>query len=198
MDYDIKKPEEIIHNEWKQLSDAVKDARHGYHLFTLSTVKDEHPELRTVVLRQSEEKEKIISFHTDKRSPKYYHLLKNNNISALFYDSSRRIQLRIKGTAIDEKNNSILKKLWEKMNKDSRQCYQGEIAPSNPLGEGVLVNKISPNDQYIDTELLGFENFSRIVISISEIEILMLHHHGHRRLKCNIRKNVPSYTWIAS
>ena len=198
MDYDIKKPEEIIHNEWKQLSDAVKDARHDYHLFTLSTVKDEHPELRTVVLRQVEEKEKIISFHTDKRSPKYYHLLKNNNISALFYDSSRRIQLRIKGTASDEKNNSILKKLWEKMNKDSRQCYQGEIAPSHPLGEGVLVNKISPNDQYIDTELLGFENFSRIVISISEIEILMLHHHGHRRLKCDIRQNAPSYTWIAS
>ena len=198
MDYDIKKPEEIIHNEWRQLSDAVKDARHDYHLFTLSTVKDEHPELRTVVLRQSEEKEKIISFHTDKRSPKYYHLLKNNNISALFYDSSRRIQLRIKGTASDEKNKSILKKLWEKMNKDSKQCYQGEIAPSHPLGEGVLVNEIAPNDQYIDTALLGFENFTRIVISISEIEILMLHHHGHRRLKCNIRQRIPSYIWIAS
>ena len=44
MEYVIKEPEDIMQNEWHLLTNAIKDAKHSYHIFSISTIKKNHPE----------------------------------------------------------------------------------------------------------------------------------------------------------
>ena len=185
------KPDEIFKEELNDLHSAVKDAGHDYHLFTIATVNDKIPEIRTVVLRDFNIKKYQISFHTDTRSPKYSQVKSNPAISALFYSTQKRTQLRLHGNAIICKDKNLLNTLWSNLNKDSRECYQGEVPPSGNIPKSKIINDTS-------SEIRGFENFSRVSIEISTIEILRLHHLGHKRLLCDVLKDPIEFQWIAS
>ena len=191
MSFHQNKPDEILKEERNDLHSAVKDAGHEYHLFTIATVNDKVPEIRTVVLRDFNIKKYIISFHTDTRSPKYSQVKSNPAISALFYSTQKRTQLRLHGNATICKDQNLLNTLWSNLNKDSRQCYQGEVPPSGNIPKSKIINDTS-------SEMSGFENFSRVSIEISTIEILRLHHLGHKRLLCDISKDPVEFQWIAS
>ena len=194
---DQNNPEQIFQEELQDLHSAVKDAAHEYHLFTVATSSNNIPELRTVVLRGIDLENYRISFHTDSRSPKYNQLIKNSSVSALFYSISKRTQIRIKGSAEASKDKELLSSLWNKLSKDSKECYQGEIPPSRIIPGTKTLNDIF-DDPKIDSNNQGFENFSRITINVSSFEILRLHHLGHKRLLCDLSKNNTSFQWIAS
>lgn len=191
MSFHQNKPDEIFKEELNDLHSAVKDAGHDYHLFTIATVNDKTPEIRTVVLRDFNIKKYQISFHTDARSPKYSQVKSNPAISALFYSTQKRTQLRLHGNATICKDQNLLNTLWSKLNKDSRECYQGEVPPSGNIPKSKIINDTS-------SEMSGFENFSRLSIEISTIEILRLHHLGHKRLLCDVLKDPIDYQWLAS
>ena len=191
MSFHQNKPDEILKEERNDLHSAVKDAGHEYHLFTIATINDKVPEIRTVVLRDFNIKKYQISFHTDTRSPKYSQVKSNPAISTLFYSTQKRTQLRLHGNATICKDKNLLNTLWSNLNKDSRECYQGEIPPSGNIPKSKIINDTS-------SEMSGFENFSRISIEISTIEILRLHHLGHKRLLCDVSKNPIEFQWIAS
>ena len=191
MSFHQNKPYEIFKEELNDLHSAVKDAGHDYHLFTIATINDKIPEIRTVVLRDFNIKKYQISFHTDTRSPKYSQVKSNPAISALFYSTQKRTQLRIHGNATICKDQNLLNTLWSNLNKDSRECYQGEVPPSGNIPKSKIINDTS-------SEMSGFENFSRVSIEISSIEILRLHHLGHKRLLCDISKDPVEFQWIAS
>ena len=191
MSFHQNKPDEIFKEELNDLHSAVHDAGHDYHLFTIATVNDKTPEIRTVVLRDFNIKKFQISFHTDARSPKYSQVKSNPAISALFYSTQKRTQLRIHGNAIICKDQNLLNMLWSNLNKDSRECYQGEVPPSGKIPKPKIINDTSRS-------MSGFENFSRISIEIYSVEILRLHHLGHKRLLCDISKDPVEFQWIAS
>ena len=191
MSFHQNKPDEIFKEELNDLHSAVKDAGHDYHLFTIATVNDKTPEIRTVVLRDFNIKKYQISFHTDARSPKYSQVKSNPAISALFYSTQKRTQLRLHGNATICKDQNLLNTLWSNLNKDSRECYQGEVPPSGNIPKTKIINDTS-------SEMSGFENFSRVSIEISTIEILRLHHLGHKRLLCDVLKDPIEFQWIAS
>ena len=92
-------PFQIIKSEWKNINLGIRKAKHDYHSFVFSTVSKNSPESRTVILRDFDEHKKAIWFHSDRRSKKILHLEENKNVSALFYDKSRKVQLRISGLA---------------------------------------------------------------------------------------------------
>ena len=77
MDFKHNNPNDIFLSQWNQLELAVKDAKHNYHLFALSTIDANSPDLRTVVLRNVNKNKYSISFHTDIRSPKFKQITKN-------------------------------------------------------------------------------------------------------------------------
>jgi len=191
MSFHQNKPDEILKEELNDLHSAVKDAGHKYHLFTIATINDKIPEIRTVVLRDFNIKKYQISFHTDARSPKYSQVKSNPAISALFYSTQKRTQLRLHGNATICKDQNLLNTLWSNLNKDSRECYQGEVPPSGNIPKSKIINDTS-------SEMSGFENFSRVSIEISTIEILRLHHLGHKRLLCDVSKDPIEFQWIAS
>ncbi len=188
----------ILEKEWSELSKGKIIGKHPFHTFNLSSVSDNMPNARTVVLRKVSSKNNEISFHTDTRSSKYNEILSNKNVCALFYDKKRKIQLRIAGSAYIEYNTHLSQKSWEKMTNESKICYMGPYAPSSILKEfKPNLPKILPHQIKLENERFGYMNFCVVNIIISRIDWLSLDHKGHKRILFYLGANIKS-NWIAS
>ena len=127
---DIKK---IFTEEKNYLKDAILNGKNLYHTFTLGTTSNNQSKIRTIVLRNIEENPLKIFFNADYRSPKVRHLLDTPICSALFYDVSRRVQLRFKVEARVHYKNEIVESVWRKTPLQSRKCYMGNFKPSESI-----------------------------------------------------------------
>ena len=191
-------PLKILDREWRELKLGVKKAKHDYHTFIFSTIHNGEPESRTVVLRALDKNKPRIWFHTDKRSQKILQIEKHKSVSALFYDNSRKVQLRINGIAILESDKKINAEIWSSMSLDSKICYMGPYAPSQQLPQ-FSPNLLSKSAQEINEKdyELGLTRFCRIRIDIARVDWLRLDYQGHQRLKFKFNKTIKS-EWIAS
>ena len=195
---EIMKPTKILKIEYQELNKAITDGRHEYHCFYLATINIKTPRLRTVVLRTFDKAKNSISFHTDLRSNKIKEIKSNNNISALFYDKKRKVQIRIKGKAVLNENSSELKTIWSTMRPESKLCYMGPFAPGEKLDQ-FRPNLPNHNAQNITTQnnKRGLENFCRVTIYLESLDWLQLDHSGHQRIYFSFNKNSKPI-WIAS
>ena len=193
MDIKNNNPNDIFIDQWNQLELAVKRAKHNYHLFALSTIDRDTSDIRTVVLRNVNKKDYSITFHTDIRSPKFGQITKNPRVSVLFYDGQARTQIRAVGTASICGDENKLNSVWKNLSKESKECYMGEIAPSDPLIGKTTINKIK--EKCSDE---GYNNFTRVTVNISKMDILLLHHLGHRRIEFKFDGRTYSHRWLAS
>ena len=142
------------------MSEALKDSSHPYRTFSLATVDEKTPSLRTVVLRDFSLNKQYFDCHSDLRSPKIKELNKNRKFSALFYSSEKKIQLRFNGTVEIFHQNSITKERWDKVTPSSKRCYMGPFNPSDSLEEyhpNIPDNVQFKNPSDKDSEL-GYNN----------------------------------------
>ena len=188
----------VLEIEYNELQKAIKDGKHEYHCFYLATINKKKPKIRTVVLRALNENKNTLSFHTDLRSDKVKEIQSNRNVSALFYDKKRRIQIRIQGDAQLDKNSNKLKKIWSSMRPESKLCYMGPFAPGEKLDQ-FQPNLPNHNAQNITTKnnKKGYENFCRVTIYLESLDWLQLEHSGHQRIYFSFNKNSKPI-WIAS
>ena len=191
-------PFQIIKSEWKNINLGIQKAKHDYHSFVFSTVSKNSPDSRTVILRDFDEHKPAIWFHSDIRSKKILHLGENENVSALFYDKSRKVQLRINGIADIEEDIEHNKKIWDSMRPESKLCYMGPYAPSQKISqfEPNTLEK-SAHDLDKEDEHLGLSRFCRIRIKIKKLDWLKLDYKGHQRLEFKFGKKIKTQ-WIAS
>ena len=191
-------PFQILKPEWENINLGIQKAEHDYHSFVLSTISSNGPDSRTVILRAFDEDKPAIWFHSDRRSKKILHLKKNEKVSALFYDKSRKIQLRINGFAHIEEDIKNNKRIWESMKPESKICYMGPYAPSQRINqfEPNTLEKSAHNLNEED-ENLGLSRFCRIRIKIKKIDWLKLDYKGHQRLEFEFGKEIK-VQWIAS
>ena len=191
-------PFQIIKSEWENINLGIQKAKHDYHSFVFSTVSNNSPDSRTVILRDFDEHKPAIWFHSDKRSKKILHLEENKKVSALFYDKSRKVQLRINGNADIEEDIEHNKKIWDSMRPGSKLCYMGPYAPSQKINqfEPNTLNK-SAHDLDKEDEHLGLSRFCRIRITIKKLDWLKLDYKGHQRLEFKFGKKIKTQ-WIAS
>ena len=167
------------------LSRGVKDRKSNFHYTVLSTIKNNTPESRTVILRSFNEEIFELNVHSDLRSDKIDQIEKNNKVSCLFYDDKKKIQIRINGTAKLEKS---YEPSWNKLTNWSKRCYLSTEKPGTEVLEPTqgfpdeFINN-SPDD---DNSIKGLKNFTIIKIIISKIEWLFLASQGHRRAKFEI------------
>ena len=191
-------PFQIIKSEWKNINLGIQKAKHDYHSFVFSTVSKNSPDSRTVILRDFDEHKPAIWFHSDIRSKKILHLEENENVSALFYDKSRKVQLRINGIADIEDDIEHNKKIWDSMRPESKLCYMGPYAPSQKISqfESNTLEK-SAHDLDKEDEHLGLSRFCRIRIKIKKLDWLKLDYKGHQRLEFKFGKKIKTQ-WIAS
>ena len=191
-------PFQIIKSEWENINLGIQKAKHDYHSFVFSTISKNSPDSRTVILRDFDEHKPAIWFHSDRRSKKILHLEENENVSALFYDKSRKIQLRINGIADIEEDIEHNKKIWNSMRPESKLCYMGPYAPSQKISQfEPNILKKSAHDLDQEDEHLGLSRFCRIRIKIKKLDWLKLDYKGHQRLEFKFGKKIKTQ-WIAS
>jgi len=194
-----EKPESIYKAIKNLLSIAVKDRRNPYHTPVFSNISNSiQTESRIVVLRKFDEKNLILNFHTDYRSPKIQDLEKNKNSSFLFYNPIIKIQIRIKTISTIHNQDIISKESWELTNLSSRKCYLAQKKPSSETfkPEDGIPNHLNGVDPSKDESERGYKNFVVIQNKIEKIDWLHLAFTGHRRLNIICKNNILSFNWL--
>lgn len=181
---------------WNRLLNGALKSRDPFHTPCIATIKNGEVNVRTVVLRKTFPLLRTLHFHTDIRSKKWEELDVNNHISALFYDASSRIQLRIKGKAKLHYKNEITIEAWHKTSLSSRRCYLTQMSPSSFSDKPTsgLSEDIEQEDFTLQESEIGQQNFGVVSIKVESIDWLWLNHAGHRRAFFDYLSN--NYTWL--
>lgn len=211
--------EEVLADAWAQLHHATTTAKHSFHLPTLCTTPRDFdpsrdaPEARIVVLRHVEmpnfnqRHPPSVAAHTDARSPKAAQLREHAQATWLFYDGPARLQLRLTGPtqllsfASTGKDLALVQTRWDTSNLSSRRCYLGPHAPGTPADAPSpnlppeFRNAIPSSDAQTEP---GKANFAVIRTRVATLDVLHLHHAGHRRAAYAYDDdgNVTRSTWL--
>lgn len=188
--------EDLEKDCWLRLVNGAIKSRDPFHTPCVATIDSGEVNMRTVVLRKALPTLRELRFHTDTRSNKWKELAINNSISALFYDASSRVQLRVKGKAVLHFNNDITAEVWTKTALSSRRCYLTNESPSSfsAIPTSGLTEKIEQENFTLEESEVGKEHFGIVAIQVQSIEWLWLHHAGHRRAYFNYA--LDNYSWM--
>ena len=192
----ISKPDDLFAVALEELAKATSSAKHEFHTFTLGTVHQGFPHLRTVVLRKFERECVNILFHTDIRSGKIDHLQKCPQVSLLSYGYKLRLQVSFNGVAYIEKNPELTQHQFENSSGDSQKCYAYDARPGSMI-HGKKKEELQPHIQLpltSDQISTAKDNFVVVRIVPDKCDILYLHHSGHIR----IRANRTSEGWVSN
>ena len=170
------------------LFQGVKKRKSNFHNLVLNTLgMDNNPNSRVVILRNFSSQELTVNIHSDFRACKISEIQKNKNVSLVFYDDSKKIQLRVRGEA---KVLQSSEKSWIKLSTWSRRCYLTTKKPGSVSGFPTAgFPEVYKNDApTIRESEEGLKNFSVIKVFIKEIEWLYLASQGHRRALFEIKR----------
>lgn len=171
----------------QHLNTGVNDRRHPFRTISLASLGlDGTPQLRAVVLRGCDTEAPTITFHTDKRSPKFSELTKSPQAAAQAYDPAAKLQIRLNGTVSIQNNNTETAKIWGLMQATSRACYHTPDAPSTLLS---LAPPLS--------EAEALTNFCVCRLIINRVDALYLRAAGHLRAQANFSASGATAHWVA-
>ena len=167
---------------WKQiqaeLTDAARNPGHPFRYATLATIGLEQvPRLRTVVLRDFDPERFELTFYTDSRSKKMLHIKENNKVSLLMYRGDELLQLRLEGLAVREKDNTVLRDHWKRVEGASQKDYTTLCAPGTEI-------KSPDRVEYLEDEY----HFSVVHIHPFKVEYLRLKRPNHIRVQFSKEK----------
>ena len=190
LDNDLGK---TLREAWNLLKNGCKDRNSAFRCPTISTINvDGHPTSRTLVLRHVDSQNRMLRFHTDRRSPKYTELIQNPNLSCLFYNAPKKIQIRLQCYATIHINNTIARKAWDQSTRMSRICYTNNLPPGTPV--------IEPHPAPMPREediIKSFSNFCVVLAEIKKLEWLYLCSAGHQRaIFVWAQNNSYSASWL--
>jgi len=174
---------EILKKIWKHLDLGTLEREHPFHTPVFSTVANGCvPNLRVVVLRRFWRKPPCLAFHTHTGSPKIKELQNNPNVYWLFYHTTEKLQVRIKGVAEIHTADDLAEEQWLATEFFSRRCYVGEAPtqaskkPTSGLPEDLLDR--APTREESE---MGRANFAVVTSTIEQIDCLEMNVRGHRR-----------------
>jgi hypothetical protein len=176
----------ILDIVWSELEAAVKDRKRGFHTASLSTLDaGGDPDNRICTLRRVERERRLLVTHADIRSPKALQVLRPNGGPGawVFYDATRRLQVRAKGMVHVERDTMLANEQWDRTSVVSRRCY---IAPHAPgaVTEALDVNidsALRDRRPVLEETHAGRANFCILVTRVDEIDAMELASDGHRR-----------------
>ena len=188
---------EIEKKIWSLLDDAVTNRASPFRIPVFICGSQNNFDGRIVVLRKSDQSNKIIQFHSDIRSDKIKRLKDNNNASMLFYDKEEKIQVRVKVECTINYENEVTKQSWLKTGHMSRKCY---LVDNGPGTESVtptsgLKPKLDNFEFTMEQSEEGYKNFTVIQCKIKSLEWLYLAAKGHRRARFEFSDYTKGY-WL--
>lgn len=180
-------PDQAFANIHDQLKRAGADARHKFRFFSVGTVKESDrliPQSRMVVLRSFDD-DWTFEFYTDNRSSKVTEIKNNPVISALFWDPSKRVQVRIEADAKIHNQDDISVRRWENVQGDAQKAYTSVPAPGTPID--------SPEKAYEWPDEVNDENFAVIRSVPKRVKILQIS--GMEHLALNFYRSATADVW---
>lgn len=171
---------------WQLLLDGAQNRHGAAHTPVVATADAlGSPQQRVMILRAANREERRLRFHTDARSLKVAEVGEHILASALIYDASEKLQLRMSGAAHVEQTGPVVDKAWQQSTVFARRCYMTKsppglaaAAPTSGLPEWIEGKKPVEDDL---TEARA--NFALLWLEIDSIEWLYLANAGHRRAK---------------
>ena len=117
-----------------QLKRAGVDTRHKFRFFSVATLHSSTslPQSRMVVLRSFAD-DWTFEFYTDLRSSKVGELKENQIISALFWDPSKRVQVRIEAKTTLHHGDELAGERWADVQGDAQKAYTSELTPGKKI-----------------------------------------------------------------
>jgi len=188
---------EIEKKIWSLLDDAVTNRNSPFRIPIFICGSRNDFDGRIVVLRKSDQSNKLLHFHSDIRSDKIKKLNDNNNASMLFYDKEEKIQVRAKVECTINNENEITKQSWLKTGHMSRKCY---LVDNGPGTESVtptsgLKPELDNFEFTMEQSEEGYKNFTVIQCKIKSLEWLYLAAKGHRRARFEFSDYTKGY-WL--
>ena len=161
------------------LAEAARSRHSPMHTPVVSTPDGD---LRIMVLRTYDPRNRTLRFHTDLRSPKVAQLEGGATIGVLFYDRERKVQIRCRGRARIESDTPLASQAWEESTAFARRCYlgaaPGEIREGPSSGLPAEVEGRLPSEEDL---LPSRANFAVLLVEIRSIDWYHLANSGHRR-----------------
>ena len=188
---------EIEKKIWSLLDDAVTNRTSPFRIPVFICGYQYDFDGRIVVLRKSDQSNKLLQFHSDIRSDKVKRLKDNNNASMLFYDKEEKIQVRAKVECIINHKNEVTKQSWLKTGHMSRKCYLVDNGPGteSPTPTSGLKPELDNFEFTMEQSEEGYKNFTVIQCKIKILEWLYLAAKGHRRAKLKYSDYTKGY-WL--
>jgi len=194
----IKTLDDVLKWSWRNLHNGVRNFRHPFHRPTLTTADGNQPQARTVILRGFSEKDRTLICHCDARSPKVSQIQHNPNVSWLFYDPEKWIQLRLTGTCSVHTDDKTAESQWEKVRLSNRINYCTEIPPGLPTEKPTsgLPDLLRHKAPKLLDHSEGRKNFAAIVCRFDQVDWLLLKLTGNIRAKFHWEDHRINASWI--
>lgn len=170
---------------WRLLEQAVTDRDCGWRLPVLATRTAAAVRQRTVVLRAVRAAERQVFLHTDIRSAKVQQIQEHPDVSLLFYDHARGVQLQLSGRATLHTHDAAADTLWQHSPPEALRMYLGLRAPGTPLTEPCTnlpphVRGRIPERGEIEP---GRPQFAAVAVTVQQAEWLLLSRDGNLRAR---------------
>ena len=160
---------------WQRLAKAVDDPADAWRLPALGTQGLNGPSARTMVLRNADSSERVLTAQTDIRSTKISGFRKDPRVAWLFFDSAKQEQVRATGRAVIHHDDDITRRTWPSVPEANQLNYATAHAP------GAAINDPSLGQATSDDLAKAYKNFAVIRCEITAIDWLQLSTPTHRR-----------------
>ena len=167
---------------WQMMGRGVQDRRSAFHTPVFATHSADGPQARVLVLRAFEAATRTFAFHTDTRSAKLVELSGDARVALTFYDSARKVQVRINGTAAVHAGDALSHQRWAASRPSSLRCFAGSQpgAISSVPTSGLPAQMEGREPEVL--ELADAEpHFAVLTVAAQRLEWLHLHTRGQRR-----------------
>lgn len=192
--------ESVLRHVWDEVEAAAAAPDHPYRHLTFGTVRDRTPDLRTVVLRRVDVDERVLQFHSDRRTRKVKDVRENERVAWHGWNPDTREQIRLRGTATVHLDDDVAMEMWETQSLESRALYVRPATPGSELDEPEdgLRPDVKTKSLSQDDVAEGRQHFAAIRTTIHEIEWLHLHPEGHYRARFKHQSGGEEFdgTWV--
>ncbi len=189
--------DELWQQAWESLRQGKTQSRSPFHQGVLATQTKSGPEARYVVLRQADQSNAYVSFHTDVRSPKVQQLKDMPRVSWCFYGEGQ--QLRLQGNARFYHGDTLSREGWEQASIMSQRAYLATHAPGSVLSAPTFESAVTLGSVAMSAEenAMSLNNFMLVQIQLTSLEVLVLKSSGHLRALFTFSNNAWQGQWLA-
>ena len=175
--------QEIQEQAWDLLVHGSQTPGDAFYTGTLGTMASDGVSLRMVVLREANTPQKTLVCYSDIRAAKVQQIGVNHSVSLLFWDSERKIQLRLSGKATLHTDDALADRHWQQTSLSNRRSYLSVPAPGSRESEPTsgLPNDLDTREPTEEESGRGRTNFAVIVVAVHSLDWLYLARGGHRR-----------------